>query len=65
MTCYCCAKPLVRGSDIPEARWLRQGDLYCRTCELVIWREHLVDGWPVEHVQCRTHRTATTTKGEV
>jgi len=63
ITCFCCAKGLVRASDIPEAHWLRQGDLYCRTCELLIWREELVDGWPVERVPCRKH-LALATKGD-
>jgi len=53
----------VRASDIPEAHWLRQGDLYCRTCRLLIWREELIDAWPVERVSCRKHRSVTT-KGD-
>jgi len=63
ITCFCCAKGLVRASDIPEAHWLRQGDLYCRSCALLIWREELLDGWPVERVLCRKH-VALATKGE-
>jgi hypothetical protein len=63
ITCFCCANGLVRASDIPEAHWLRQGDLYCRTCELVIWREELFDGWPVERVLCHKHLTRAT-KGD-
>jgi len=46
----------VRGSDLPEAHWLRQGDFYCSTCELVIWREELIEGWPTERNPCRKHR---------
>jgi hypothetical protein len=60
MTCVCCAKTLVRATDIPEARWLRPGDLYCRACELIVWREELVDGWPADRARCEKHRTRTT-----
>ena len=63
ITCFCCAKGLVRASDIPETHWLRQGDFYCRTCELLIWREELVDGWTVERLPCRKH-PASATKGD-
>jgi len=63
MTCFCCGRTVVRATDIPEAHWLRQGDLYCRTCELLIWREELVDGWPVERVPRRKH-LALATKGD-
>jgi hypothetical protein len=63
ITCFCCAKGLVRASDIPEAHWLRQGDLCCRTCELLIWREELGEGWPAERVPCSKH-PALAAKGD-
>jgi len=63
MTCFCCTQPLVRASDIPDARWLRQGDLWCVRCELVVWREQLVDGWPAERCPCSRHRDRGTKGG--
>jgi len=62
MTCFCCAEPLVRATDIPDARWLRPGDRYCRTCDVVIWREHVIDGWPTDRVPCRKHQGAVAAK---
>ncbi len=56
MTCYCCAAALVRATDIPDARWLRPGDLFCGECRLVIPREQLFDGWPAERRPCPAHR---------
>lgn len=56
MTCFCCGGNLARATDIPEARWLRQGDRYCRDCALVIAREQLVDGWPSAPARCAKHR---------
>jgi hypothetical protein len=58
MPCYCCGGELVRATDKPEARWMRQGDLHCGACGLVIRREQLVDGWPAERVSCPKHRMA-------
>ena len=55
VTCFCCDGILVRGSDVPEAHWLRQGDFYCRNCDLLIWREELIEGWPAGRVPCRKH----------
>ena len=63
MNCFCCAGMLVRASDLPEAHWLRQGDLYCRTCRMTIWREEFIDGWSTERTACPRHRT-TTTEGD-
>jgi hypothetical protein len=60
MTCYCCRGELVRAADKPEVRWMRHGDLYCGECTLVIRREQLVDGWPMDRVLCKKHRTPTT-----
>jgi hypothetical protein len=59
MTCFCCAGPLVRATNVPDARWLRQGDLFCRNCDLLIRREQLVEGWPAERAPCQKHREAT------
>jgi hypothetical protein len=64
MSCFCCAGPLLRAADIPDARWLRRGDQYCRMCDFVIWREHLVDGWPDECAPCRKHRVPVAAKGD-
>jgi hypothetical protein len=55
MTCFCCGRTLVRGSDLPEAHWLRQGDFYCRRCDLLIWREEVIEGWPAGRLPCRKH----------
>jgi len=55
MTCYCCGSPLVRAADIPDARWLRNGDRYCAECERVIPREQLTDGWPAARRPCGKH----------
>jgi len=55
MTCFCCGTTLVRGSDVPEAHWLRQGDFYCHNCDLLIWREELIEGRPAGRVPCRKH----------
>jgi hypothetical protein len=63
VNCYCCERDLVRAADRPAVRWMRQGDLYCRNCDLLIRREQLVDDWPAERLPCPKHRTAAT-KGE-
>lgn len=33
--------------------------------DFVIWREHLVDGWPNERVPCRKHPAAVAATGDV
>lgn len=53
----------MRATHIPDARWLRPGDVYCRACDLVLRREHLVDGWPTERTPCRKHQEAVGPKG--
>jgi hypothetical protein len=54
---------LLRASHKPDARWMRHGDRYCSECELVIPREQLVEGWPVERVPCPKHRTTAAKRG--
>lgn len=39
MDCPCCGDSLSRGADLPEARWIRFGDRYCRSCYWLFARE--------------------------